>query len=349
MAGPDSIELRSDTFTLPDEPMREAMARAELGDDVWGEDPTVNKLQARAAALTGKEAALFVTSGTMANLVSLLAHCQRGDEFIVGDQAHVFYYEAGASAAVGGLHPRTVPNNPDGKIDLERIEAAIRPDDDHFPRTRVVCLENTHNRCWGSPLGLGYLDAVGALCEKRELKLHLDGARLFNAAAAEGTTVRDLAAAADSVSFCLSKGLGAPVGSMICGDKTFIRRCRRMRKQLGGGMRQVGVLAAAGLYALDNRVERLTEDHAMAKRLAEGIAAIPGLTTEPARVRTNIVYLDIAKPGLKADELVARCRQRGLLFLGEGHRRLRMVTHFGLTMADIERALGILAEVVARP
>jgi len=347
MAASGTIELRSDTFTLPDAPMREAMAKAELGDDVWGEDPTARKLEARAASLTGKESALFVPSGSMANLVSLLAHCQRGDEFIVGDQAHVFYYEAGSSAAVGGLHPRTLPNNPDGKIDLERIEGAIRAEDDHFPRTRLVCLENTHNRCWGSPLGLGYLDAVGALCEKRELKLHLDGARLFNAALAEGVTVRDLSAAADSVTFCLSKGLGAPVGSMVCGDKTFIKRCHRMRKQLGGGMRQVGVLAAAGLYALDNRVERLAEDHAMAKRLAEGIAAIEGLTTEPARVRTNIVYLDITKPGLKADELVIRCRQRGLNFLGEQGRRLRMVTHFGLSMADIERALAILAEVMA--
>ena len=343
----NTIELRSDTFTLPDEPMREAIARAPLGDDVFGEDPTVNALQDRAAQLTGKEAALFVPSGSQANLISLLTHCQRGDEFIVGDSAHIFVYEAGSSAAVGGLHPHTLPNHPDGTLDLERIEAAIRPDDSHFPRTRLLCLENTHNRCWGSPIGLGYLDAVGALCEKRGLKLHLDGARIFNAAEAEGVKVRDLAATADSLSFCLSKGLGAPVGSLICGCKEFIKRAHRLRKQLGGGMRQAGVLAAAGLYALDHRVERLADDHAMAKRLAEGIVAIEGLSTEPARVRTNIVYFDITRKGLTAEELVLRCKQRGLLFLGEKGRRLRMVTHFGLSMADMDRALALLAEAVA--
>ena len=343
----NTIELRSDTFTLPDEPMREAMAHAPLGDDVFGEDPTVNALQDRAAQLTGKEAALFVPSGSQANLISLLTHCQRGDEFIVGDSAHIFVYEAGSSAAVGGLHPHTLPNHPDGTLDLERIEAAIRPDDSHFPRTRLLCLENTHNRCWGSPIGLGYLDAVGALCEKRGLKLHLDGARIFNAAQAEGVKVRDLAAPADSLSFCLSKGLGAPVGSLICGCKEFIKRAHRLRKQLGGGMRQAGVLAAAGLYALDHRAERLAADHAMAKRLAEGIVAIEGLSTEPARVRTNIVYFDITRKGLTAEELVRRCKQRGLFFLGEKGRRLRMVTHFGLSMADMDRALALLAEAVA--
>ena len=343
----NTIELRSDTFTLPDEPMREAMAHAPLGDDVFGEDPTVNALQDRAAQLTGKEAALFVPSGSQANLISLLTHCQRGDEFIVGDSAHIFVYEAGSSAAVGGLHPHTLPNHPDGTLDLERIEAAIRPDDSHFPRTRLLCLENTHNRCWGSPIGLGYLDAVGALCEKRGLKRHLDGARIFNAARAQGMKVRDLAATADSLSFCLSKGLGAPVGSLICGCKEFIKRAHRLRKQLGGGMRQAGVLAAAGLYALDHRVERLADDHAMAKRLAEGIVAIEGLSTEPARVRTNIVYFDITRKGLTAEELVRRCKQRGLFFLGEKGRRLRMVTHFGLSMADMDRALALLAEAVA--
>ena len=342
----NTIELRSDTFTLPDEPMREAMAHAPLGDDVFGEDPTVNALQDRAAQLTGKEAALFVPSGSQANLISLLTHCQRGDEFIVGDSAHIFVYEAGSSAAVGGLHPHTLPNHPDGTLDLERIEAAIRPDDSHFPRTRLLCLENTHNRCWGSPIGLGYLDAVGALCEKRGLKLHLDGARIFNAAEAEGVKVRDLAATADSLSFCLSKGLGAPVGSLICGCKEFIKRAHRLRKQLGGGMRQAGVLAAAGLYALDHRVERLADDHAMAKRLAEGIVPIEGLSTEPARVRTNIVYFDITRKGLTAEELVRRCKQRGLFFLGEKGRRLRMVTHFGLSMADMDRALALIAEAV---
>lgn len=343
----DRIELRSDTFTLPDEAMRAAMAGAELGDDVFGEDPTVNSLQERAAALTGMEDALFVPSGSQANLIALLAHCERGDEFIVGDEAHIFVYEAASGAAVGGLQPHTLPNRPDGTLDLERIEGAIRADDSHFPRTRLLCLENTHNRCWGSPLGLGYLESVGTLCRERELRLHVDGARIFNAAVAEGVRAADLLAEADSVSFCLSKGLGAPVGSLLCGGRAFIRRAHRLRKQLGGGMRQAGVLAAAGHHALDHRLDRLGEDHALARRLAEGIATIDGLAIDAARVRTNIVYFDIEREGLTADALVSRCRGRGLLFLGEKGRRLRMVTHLGVDAAQVERALAILAELVA--
>ena len=341
------IDLRSDTFTLPDAAMREAMAGAELGDDVWGEDPTVNRLQERSAELTGTEAALFVPSGSMANLVSLLAHGERGDEYIVGGDAHIFVYEAGSGAAVGGMHPHTLPNNADGTIDLDLVEAAVRPADSHFARTRLLCLENTHNRCWGSPLSLDYLDAARALADAHALKLHLDGARIFNASVATGVAVADFAARADSLSFCLSKGLGAPVGSLVCGSRAFIDRCHRMRKQLGGGMRQAGVLAAAGLHALEHNVERLAGDHANARRLAEGVAGIAGLATEVERVRTNIVYLDITREGLGAEDLVARCAEKGLLFLGEKGRRLRMVTHLDLSRAEIEEALVVLGDVMA--
>jgi threonine aldolase len=341
------IELRSDTFTLPDEAMREVMHRAPLGDDVWGEDPSINALQEMAAARVGKEAALFVPSGSMANLVSLMAQGERGDEYIVGGDAHVFVYEAGSPAVVGGLHPYTVPNNADGTMDLDLVEAAIRPADSHFARSRLLCLESTHNRCWGSPLSMDYIDEARALADRHELKLHLDGARIFNASVALGVPVADMAARADSLSFCLSKGLGAPVGSLVCGSREFIDRCHRLRKVLGGGMRQAGMLAAAGMYALEHNVERLVADHAKAKRLADGIAAIEGLGTEPERVRSNIVYLDLLREDLSVDDLVNRCAERGLLFLHETGRRLRMVTHMGVDAEQVEEGLGILAEAMA--
>lgn len=341
------IELRSDTFTLPSEAMREAIARADLGDDVFGEDPTVNRLQETAAGLMGKEAALFVPSGAMANLASLLSHCQRGDEILLGDRSHVFVYEAGSSAAVGGLHPHILPNAEDGTIAPETIEAAVRADNPHFPPTRLLVLENTHNRCWGSPLEPSYLDRVRDLTGRLALPVHVDGARIFNAAVALGVSPAELARGFASVSFCLSKGLGAPVGSLVCGSRDFIARAHRMRKQLGGGMRQAGVLAAAGLYALEHMVDRLAEDHAMARRLAEGIAGIDGLTTEPERVRTNILFLRVADGRLTPPELVAACAERGLRFLPERDGRMRMVTHYGLTMDDMDRALAILEEVMA--
>ncbi len=244
------IDLRSDTVTQPTEKMRHAMASAAVGDDVFGEDPTINRLERIAAETLGKQAGLFVTSGTMANLVSELAHCGRGEEIILGDQAHSFFYEQGGSAAVGGIHPRTLPNKPDGTMALADIEAAVRPDNIHFPRTRLIMLENTHNRCSGQPLPVDYLRSVRELADRYELKIHIDGARLFNAAAALDISAADLAAPADSVSICLSKGLAAPVGSLVCGSRSFIDRARRARKLLGGGMRQAGVIAAAGIVAL---------------------------------------------------------------------------------------------------
>lgn len=327
--------------------MREAMASAEVGDDVFGEDPTVNRLQEMAAERMGKEAALYVASGTMANLVCLLSHCERGDEVYLGDQSHIFIYEAGSSAAVGGLHPHPLHNNEDGTLNLEEIEAAIRPDDSHFPRSRLLCLENTHNRCWGSPLGLEYMEKIGDLAGRLNLKVHLDGARIFNAALAEGVEPRELAKGCDSVSFCLSKGLGAPVGSLICGSSKFIKRAHRMRKQLGGGMRQAGIIAAGGIYALENMVGRLAEDHAMALRLAQGIEGIRGLKTDVERVRTNIVFFELVEERITADQLLERAAKKGVRFsIGYGGL-MRMVTHYGLEMEDIDRAVEVFRGIMA--
>jgi len=342
-----TVDLRSDTITQPTENMRRAMAGAEVGDDVFGEDPTVQRLEALAAERTGKEAALFVTSGTMANLIAQMVHCGRGDEMLLGDQAHIFYYEQGGSAAIGGIHPHILPNLPDGTIAPAVIEGAIRGDNVHFPRTRLVVLENTHNRCNGSPLDVDYLDQVGAIARRHHLKVHVDGARIFNAAAALERSAADLAAVADSVSFCLSKGLAAPVGSMVCGSVDFIAQARRVRKVLGGGMRQAGVLAAAGIVALTEMVERLAEDHRNAQRLAQGLAQIDGLAVDPEMVRTNIVFIDITAPGLDAPTLSARLAAAGVGMLAADTRRLRAVTHYPLTADDIDWALEIVADVMA--
>jgi threonine aldolase len=343
-----SVDMRSDTITRPTPAMRRAMAEAEVGDDVFGEDPTVNRLEEMAAERLGKEAALFVASGTMGNLVSLLAHCGRGDEVILGDQAHTFLYEQGGMAALGGIHPHTLPNQPDGTLDLQQIEAAIRPDNVHDPRTRLIALENTHNRCWGSPLSVAYMREVGALARRRGLKVHVDGARLFNAAIALGVEARELVADADSVTFCLSKGLAAPVGSVICGRRDFIAEARRARKVVGGGMRQAGVLAAAGIVALTQMVERLAEDHAHARRLAEGLAELPGVCIDPARVRTNIVYFEVTRPGLTAAELVERVGAEGVRVLPLGPRLVRAVLNYHVSADDVEYALAAFGKALRR-
>jgi len=340
------IDLRSDTVTLPTPAMREAMYRAEVGDDVFGEDPTVNRLQEMAAERMGKEAALFVASGTMGNLVSLLTHCGRGDEFIVGHLAHTFLYEAGGSAALGGIHPRPLLNRPDGTLDLADIEAAIRPENVHFPRSRLICLENTHNRCGGAVLTPEYTKAVCQLAHRYDLAVHLDGARIFNAAVALGVDVKELVKEVDSVSFCLSKGLSAPVGSVICGDEDFIYEARRNRKIVGGGMRQAGIIAAAGIVALEQMVDRLVEDHANARRLAEGLAEIPGLAINLERVQTNIVIFELASERLTPAEFVAKLGERGVKLLAIGGRRLRAVTHYGIEADDIEVALAVVQEVM---
>jgi threonine aldolase len=342
----NTIDLRSDTVTLPTEAMRRAMADAELGDDVFGEDPTVAELESRAAETTGKEAALLVPSGTMANLVSLLTHCGRGEEVILGDQAHIFFYEQGGSAAVGGIHPRTVPNRPDGTLDLEAVRGCIRSDDLHFPRTRLIAVENTHNRCSGAPLPPAYLRQVADLAVEYGLGLHMDGARIFNAAVALDVPVAALAQPVDSLSFCLSKGLSAPVGSLICGTRAFIQRARRNRKLLGGGMRQAGVIAAAGLVALQEMIPRLAEDHRNARRLADGVSAMRRTRMDPERVRTNIVYVDLDPAGPSAAETVARLAQAGVRVGATGPHQLRAVTHYGIGAPDIEKALTAFARVL---
>jgi threonine aldolase len=339
------IDLRSDTVTLPTESMRKAVAEAEVGDDVFGEDPTVNRLEERGAELTGKEAALFVASGTMANLVCELTHCGRGDEMILGDQSHILHYEQGGSAALGGIHPRAVRNLPDGTLPLDEVEAVIREDNVHFPRTRLVVVENSHNRCNGMPLDAGYMGGIGSLVRRFGLKLHVDGARIFNAAVSLGVTAAELAADADSVVFCLSKGLAAPVGSLVCGTKDFITEARRNRKVLGGGMRQAGFLAAAGLVALDEMIDRLSEDHENARRLAEGLAEIPGVMIDISFVRTNIVFIDVAENLPAAAELASRLSGEGLLVLPLGPRKLRAVTHYGISREDIDDALAMFERV----
>ena len=341
-----TIDLRSDTVTLPSENMRRAIFDAKLGDDVFEDDPTVNELERIAADRVGKEAAMFVPSGTMANLIASLVHCNRGDEMILGDQAHMFCYEAGGCAAVGGINPHILPNEPDGTIDPQRIAAAIRHDNVHFPRTRLICLENTQNRCGGVPLSVDYMHTVRQIADEHNLLIHLDGARVFNAAVALGVDVKELTADADSVSFCLSKGLSAPVGSLVCGSREFVYYARRSRKQLGGGMRQVGVLAAAGVVALDEMIERLADDHKNARRLAEGISQIPGLAVDADSVQTNIVYFDITTDAIATDAVVEQMDAKGVRFLALGPKRFRMVTHYGIEADDIEVALAELKQVM---
>ena len=287
------IDLRSDTLTHPTQSMRDAMASAEVGDDVFGEDPTVKKLESLAAEKTGKETALFVPSGTMGNLISVLSHCGRGDEILLGDRSHISLYEVGGVAALGGVHPRPLRNNNDGTISLDLLEKGIRHADIHSPPTRLICLENTHNFCQGSPLTPEYMTQVGDLANKYGLKIHLDGARIFNAAVALKVPVAELTEKADSIMFCLSKGLSAPVGSLVAGSSTFIDKARKARKMVGGGMRQAGHIAAAGLIALNNLIDRLQEDHDNAKFLASQISKIDGIEVDETRVKTNIIFFKL--------------------------------------------------------
>jgi threonine aldolase len=340
------IDLRSDTVTLPTPAMREAMARAEVGDDVYGEDPTVNRLEAVAAERLGKQAGLLVVSGTMGNLVAMLTHCGRGDEVILGTLSHTFLFEAGGSASLGGIHHYALPNQADGTLDLAAIEGAIRPDNVHAPRTRLICLENTHNRCGGAVLPLDYCDAVGALAQQHGLAVHLDGARIFNAAIALGVEVHELARSVDSVSFCLSKGLSAPVGAVLCGEADFIAEARRWRKAVGGGMRQCGILAAAGIVALDQMVDRLAEDHANARRLAEGILHIPGLSVDLDTVQSDIVIFDVTSDQITAAGLVAALLARGVKVSAISTTRIRAVTHYGIETSDIHITLQAMADAM---
>jgi threonine aldolase len=343
----NTIDLRSDTVTQPTPEMRAAMAQAEVGDDVYGEDPTVNRLQEMAAERMGQEAGLFVASGTMGNLVAVLAHCRRGDEAIVGNKAHTFLYEAGGISALGGIHSCQLPNQPDGSLALEDIQAGIRPDDPHDPITRLICLENTHNRCGGTYQTPGYVRQVSELARAHGLAVHLDGARIFNAAAAQGIAPRQLAESVDSVTFCLSKGLCAPVGSVLCGSRDFIGRALRVRKMVGGGMRQAGVLAAAGLVALETMAGRLAEDHARARRLADGLRQIPGLALDVGTPATNMVFLSLLST-VKADAgaVAARLKAQGVLVGTTGERSFRLVTHYWIDDASVERTIAAFGEVL---
>jgi threonine aldolase len=341
------VDLRSDTVTVPTPAMRDAMAQADVGDDVYGEDPTVNRLQEMAAEMLGHEAGLFVPTGTMGNLAAILAHCQRGDEVILGDKAHTFMYEAGGISALGGVHSCQLSNQPDGTLKLEDIQAAIRPDDAHAPISRLVCLENTHNRCGGSVLSTAYTSAVADLAHAHGLKLHLDGARIFNAAAALGVPVRELTEQVDSVTFCLSKALSAPVGSVVCGSREFIQKAHRARKILGGGMRQAGILAAAGIVALQTMAPRLAEDHQRARNLANRLAAIPGLYLTDGAPQSNMVYCALsAEVPLDARQVKAALDERGVKVGAVGARRFRLVTHYWIDDSGIDRTVAAFTEVL---
>jgi threonine aldolase len=326
------IDLRSDTVTRPTAAMLQAMTRAETGDDVYGEDPTVARLQARLAEELGFEAGLFVPSGTMSNLLGLMAHCERGDEYIVGQQAHTYKYEGGGAAVLGSIQPQPLENQPDGSLDLAHVTAAIKPDDFHFARTRLLALENTMQ---GKVLTLAYLAQAQAFCREHGLSHHLDGARLYNAAVKQGVAAGVISSHFDSVSVCLSKGLGAPVGSVLCGDAAFIARASRLRKMVGGGMRQAGVLAAAGLHALDNHVARLAEDHGNAQRLAQSLEGL-GYTVEP--VHTNMVYVDM---GARAAALRDVAAEQGIRLTASP--RLRMVTHLDVDAGQIDKVVEVFA------
>jgi len=341
------IDLRSDTVTQPTPAMRAAMAAAVVGDDVFGDDPTVIRLQEMAAAMTGQPAALFVASGTMANLVAVLTHCTRGTEAILGNKSHMFLNEVGGLAAVAGVQACTVPNQADGSLSLDDIAASIRDEDVHHPRTRLVCLENTQNVCGGLPLSVSYVRQVAGLAHSRGLKLHMDGARLFNAAVAQGVSAAELAGAADSVMFCLSKGLSAPVGSILCGPSDFIAEARRNRKMVGGGMRQVGVLAAAGLVALETMIERLEDDHANARLLAQGLAEIPNVELDTPEPATNMVYLRLGPQAPCGPlELAQRALPHGLVLDLDPSPRMRMVTHYWVSAADVRKAVSVVREVL---
>jgi len=341
------IDLRSDTVTRPTPEMREAMAEAEVGDDVYGDDPTVNRLQEIASAMMGKEAALFVPSGTMGNLLALLVHCQRGDEAIVGNQSHMYLNEAGGMSALGGIQACPIPNQSDGTLALEDILASIRTEDVHHPITRLICLENTQNICGGVPLTPAYTRQVAELARQNDLLLHIDGARIFNSAVAQNISVKDLAGPADSVMFCLSKGLAAPIGSILVGTHKFMGRARHIRKMLGGGMRQVGVIAAAGIISLEKMVNRLGDDHVRARKLADGLRKVTGLAVDKDSPYTNMVYLNLADDlSINSKQISEKMRELGVLVDAENARRFRLVTHYWIDDVAVEQTVSAFEEAL---
>jgi threonine aldolase len=341
------IDLRSDTVTLPTPEMREAIARAELGDDVYGEDPTVNRLEAMAASMMGKEAALLVPSGTMGNLAAMLTHCARGTKAIVGSQSHTNLYEAGGASALGGIVLTAIANTEDGELDTHELARELgTPADDHFAQPSLVVIENTHNRCGGAPIKLSHMAEVSTAAKRRKVPLHLDGARIFNAAIALETTPKEIASSADTVSFCLSKGLGCPVGSLLCGSREFIGRAHRTRKILGGGMRQAGIIAAAGIVALSTMVDRLAEDHQNARALAQGLALVAGLNVRAVSNRTNMVVFDVDGDADASRRFAAAMKERGVLISPREATSFRAVTHNGISRADIDRAVAAAAQAI---
>jgi len=342
------VDLRSDTVTKPTAAMREAIAAAEVGDDVFGDDPTVQALEARVAKYFGKEAAMFVPSGTQGNLISILAHCwERGSEYIVGDRAHSYQWEQGGPSQFGGVHARAVRNLDDGTLDMAQVAASVRADNVHFPRTALLCVEDTHNMCGGRVLPLDFIDKAGQFAHEHGFPLHLDGARVWHSVIASGISAERRLQHVDSISVCLSKGMGCPVGSVVAGGATFMQRCRRLRKGLGGGLRQVGILAAAGLHAMDFHLERLAEDHANAKRLAEGFGALPHLSVDLATTQTNIVMVEIAASSpLQAPALVKALATENIRAINLPDGRMRLVTHLGVEAKDVEAAIAVARRIL---
>ncbi|QDP39049.1 low-specificity L-threonine aldolase [Radiobacillus deserti] len=338
------IDLRSDTVTLPSDKMRKAAYEAEVGDDVYGEDPSVNRLEEKAAEILGKEASLFVTSGTQGNQIAALTHCRPGQEIILEANAHIFLYEGAAISAFAGVQPRTIEGNR-GAMDPREVEASIRAEDVHFPETGMICLENTHNKAGGAIVPIANMQDIYTVAQKHQIPVHLDGARLFNAAVASGRNVKDFAQYTDTIQFCLSKGLGAPVGSIIAGSSEFIHRARKWRKRLGGGLRQAGIIAAPGLLALQENINRLAEDHLHAKQLAEGLGQIEGLEVVN-QVETNIVMIEITKETISTDVLIDNMKKHGVLAGGMGPNRIRFVTNLNISKKDIEDALSIIQKVL---
>ena len=341
------IDLRSDTVTLPSNDMKRFIIDSPLGDDVYGEDPSVNLLQNKIAKIFNKEAALFVPSGTMANLIAVLTHCNRGDEVILGDKSHIFYYEAGGISAFGGIHSHQLKNNDDGTININDIKTSIRAlGNDHFPKTKLICLENTHNACYGSPLNTEYFHDVKKVANKHDLSIHLDGARIFNAAIALNKSVDELTKDCDTISCCLSKGLSAPVGSVVLGTKAFILKAKHMRKALGGGMRQAGLIAAAGIFSLENMIDRIADDHVNAKELAYELHKIKTISINPEQVYTNIIFIYNKNTKISNKQLLNELEKNNIKIDYKGNSKFRLVTHSGFKKRDINSVVKVFKEIL---
>ena len=341
------IDLRSDTVTLPSNDMKKFIIDSPLGDDVYGEDPSVNLLQNKIAKIFNKEAALFVPSGTMANLIAVLTHCNRGDEVILGDKSHIFYYEAGGISAFGGIHSHQLKNNDDGTININDIKTSIRAlGNDHFPKTKLICLENTHNACYGSPLNTEYFHDVKKVANKHDLSIHLDGARIFNAAIALNKSVDELTKDCDTISCCLSKGLSAPVGSVVLGTKAFILKAKHMRKALGGGMRQAGLIAAGGIFSLENMIDRIADDHVNAKELAYELHKIKTISINPEQVYTNIIFIYNKNTKISNKQLLNELEKNNIKIDYKGNSKFRLVTHSGFKKRDINSVVKVFKEIL---